>query len=198
MLAVLCVVALAAVAVTLGALVVLHLAPSGLSPLRDPVSAYGISRFSLLYRAQTLGTAVSAAALAVALPVAGVGAVTAAVIALIVLAVTRGVISWVPMDAEGAPRTSTGRTHNLLAFGAFAAASVGGFMVGIAFGSTGGLAVAAPLATTFGWIMSVASALTILASLIGALRPIFGLAERLIYVGMLAWLATTAVALMGR
>ena len=80
MLAVLCVVALAGVAVTLGALVVLHLAPSGLSPLRDPVSAYGISRFSLLYRAQTLGTAVSAAALAVALPVAEMRAESAAVV----------------------------------------------------------------------------------------------------------------------
>ncbi|MFF2051119.1 DUF998 domain-containing protein [Leifsonia sp. NPDC058194] len=197
MLAVLTVLAFAGVAVTLGALVVLHLAPTGLSPLRDPVSAYGISRFSVLYRVQTLGTAVAAAALAIALAGSGVTAATPAVAALIVLAVARGVISWVPMDAGGAPTTSTGRAHNLLAFGAFAAASVGGFMVGIAFGSTDGLTAAAPIATACGWVMTVASALTILAAATRALRPVFGLAERLIYVGMLTWLACTAVALMG-
>lgn len=198
MLAVLCVVALAGVAVTLGALVVLHLAPTGLSPLRDPVSAYGISRFGALYRVQTLGTAVAAAALAIGLSGAGVTAAAPAVAALIVLAVTRGVISWVPMDADGVTPTSTGRAHDVLAFGAFAAASVGGVLVGIAFGSTDGLTVAAPVATTLGWVTTGASALTVLASAVRALRPAFGLAERLIYLGMLAWLATTAVALMLR
>ena len=36
------------------ALVVLHLMPSGLSPLRNPVSQYGITRFKAGYRVQTL------------------------------------------------------------------------------------------------------------------------------------------------
>jgi CDP-diglyceride synthetase len=198
MLAALCLVALAGAAVTLGTLVVLHLAPTGLSPLRDPVSAYGISRYRLLYRAQTLGTAVAAAALAVALPLAGVQAAVGAVVALIVLAAARGVISWMPMDAPGSSRTPTGRGHNLLAFGAFAAASVGGFLVGVAFGSTPGLAAAAPAATALGWLMTAASALTIVSAATPGLRAVFGLAERLIYVGMLAWLVLTAIVLLGR
>lgn len=192
------VVALGGVVATVAALVVLHALPTGLSPLRDPVSAYGISRYAGLYRLQTVGTAVAAAALAVALPVIGVASAVPAIIALAVLAVTRGLISWVPMDAEGAPRSATGRRHNLLAFGAFAAASVGGFMVGIAFGATDGLQAYAPAATALGWVMSAASALTILAAVVPGLRPAFGLAERLIYVGMLAWLTVTVVALVVR
>lgn len=192
------VLALAGVLATTAALVALHLLPTRLSPLRDPVSAYGISRYAGLYRAQTLGTALAALALAIALPAAGVDSAIPAVAALAVLAAARGLISWVPMDAEGAPRSATGRAHNLLAFGAFAAASVGGFMVGIAFGATDGLRALAPVATSLGWVMTIASALTIAAAEVRALRPIFGLAERLIYTGMLAWLTMSAIALIPR
>lgn len=191
------IVAVAGSLTTIAALVVLHVVPTGLSPFSDPVSAYGISPRRSLYRIQTLGTAVSAAALAVALPVAGVASAAPAVIALAVLAVTRGIISWVPMDAPGT-RSATGRQHNVLAFGAFAAASVGAFMVGIAFGDTEGLAGAGSAATALGWFLSAASAATIATALIPAGRRIFGLAERLIYVGMLAWLIVTAVALILR
>ena len=100
------------------------------------------------------------------------------------------------MDADGAPRTRTGRAHNLLAFLAFAAASVGGFMVGIAFAATPGLEAYSGASTVLGWVMTAASAVTILGGAVRGIRPAFGLAERLIYIGMLAWLALTAVALL--
>ncbi|MFF7293810.1 DUF998 domain-containing protein [Microbacterium sp. NPDC008134] len=190
----LAVLALVGVAVAVIALIALHVVPSGLSPLRDPVSAYGISRWSALYRVQTVATAIAAIALATALITAGIPSALAAVIALVALALTRAPISWVPMDAADAPRTATGRRHNLLAFGAFAAASVGGFMTGIAF-SAAGLDTAATTATLLGWVMTAASAVTILAGTITALRPVFGLAERVIYVGMFAWMAVSAGAL---
>ncbi|MFK0402855.1 DUF998 domain-containing protein [Microbacterium sp. NPDC090225] len=183
------------VAVAVVALIALHIVPSGLSPLRDPVSAYGISRWRALYRTQTLATAVAAVALAGALLAGGIPSALAALIALAALALTRGPISWVPMDAADAPRTATGRRHNLLAFGAFAAASVGGFMTGIAF-SAAGIDGAANASTLLGWVMTAASAVTILASVVRPLKPVFGLAERLIYVGMFAWLSVAAVALL--
>jgi hypothetical protein len=195
-LAPLAIVAIAGVLATVSALVAAHLRTTGLSPLRDPVSAYGISDASALYRLQTIGTAVAAAALAIALAVSDLAAAAPAIIALSVLVVARAVISWVPMDAEGSPRTTTGRAHNLLAFGAFAAASVGGFMVGIAFASSPDLTVFGTISSGLGWVMTIASALTIAAAAITAVRPVFGLAERLIYVGMLAWLGITAVALL--
>jgi hypothetical protein len=192
----LAVLTLVGVTVAVAALVALHIVPSGLSPLRDPVSAYGISRWRALYGVQTVATAVAALALAGLLLAAGTPAAIAAVIALVALALARAPISWVPMDAANAPRTATGRRHNLLAFGAFAAASVGGFMTGIAF-SAAGVAAAASAATLLGWVMTVASAVTIIAGIVTALRPVFGLAERLIYVGMFAWLSVAALTLLG-
>lgn len=194
----LAIIAIAGVVLAIVALVMAHLRGTGLSALRDPVSAYGISEAAPLYRLQTLGTAMAAAALAVALALSDLSSSLPAVISLSVLAVARAVISWAPMDAEGSPRTATGRAHNLLAFGAFAAASVGGFMVGIAFGNAPGLEAFGTTATSLGWIMTIASVLTIASATIRAIRPLFGLAERIIYVGMLAWLTITAVALLAR
>jgi len=46
--------------------------------------------------------------------------------------------------------------------------------------------------------MVAASILTVLATRVRGLRPIFGLAERLIYVGMLALLFFTPIALLAR
>lgn len=191
------VIALVAVAAAVVALVVLHAAPTGLSPLRDPVSAYGISRWRALYRLQTLATAAAAASAAVALGTSGLSSTTPAIIALVVLAATRAPIGWVPMDADDEPRSATGRAHNLLAYGAFASASVGGFMTGIAFGDADGLSTAAMVVTALGWLMVAASAVTLLALVVKGVRPALGIAERLIYVGMFAWLVVTAVTLIG-
>lgn len=190
------VIALVAVAAAVVALVVLHAAPTGLSPLRDPVSAYGISRWRALYRLQTLATAAAAASVAVALGTSGLSSTTPAIIALVVLAATRAPIGWVPMDADDEQRSATGRAHNLLAYGSFASASVGGFMTGIAFGDTDGLTTAATVVTAFGWLMVAASAVTIIASTAKSARPVLGIAERLIYLGMFAWLVVTAVTVM--
>jgi hypothetical protein len=49
-------------AVGVAALAYLHLAPTGLSALRDAVSRYGISPFRGFYRVMTLGLAVAGAA----------------------------------------------------------------------------------------------------------------------------------------
>ncbi len=189
-------VVLAGVLVAAGSLVALHILPTGLSPIADAVSAYGISRYRGLYRAQTIATAVAAAALAIALPSALASDATAAIVCLIVLAVVRAVIGWVPMDAFGSPRTRAGRMHNLLAFAAFAAASVGGFMLGIAFSGDPRFAALAGASSGLGWAMSAASALALLSALIAPLRLIFGFAERLIYLAMLGWLAFAAIALL--
>jgi hypothetical protein len=192
----LAVLTLIGVAVAVAALTVLHLRPTGLSALRDPVSAYGISPWRNLYRTQTIATAVAAAALAAALVAAGGDAVTPAVIALVVLALARAPIGWIPMDADTAPSTPTGRRHNLLAYAAFAAASVGGFMTAIAFAATEGFESAATAATALGWVMTIASAATILSVSLRSLRPLLGLVERLIYLGMFAWLVIGAVTVL--
>lgn len=58
---------LVAVAVGVAALVTLHVAPTGLSPMRNAVSQYGISAYRLGFRVQTLAYAVAGAAVAVAM-----------------------------------------------------------------------------------------------------------------------------------
>lgn len=191
---ILAVIALVGVAAAVVSLVILHIVPTGFGPVRDAVSAYGISRYRLFYRAQTIATAVAAAALAIALPSRIETHAVRAVIFLVILAVVRAGIGWFPMDDPAGGRSSTGRVHNLLAFAAFAAASVGGFMVAIAFSSDPALAPFAAVSQGLGWEMSVASALTIVSAI--AMRAIFGLLERLIYLGMFAWLVVTAVALL--
>ena len=59
------VIALAALATIVASLGYLHLAPTGLSPIRNAVSQYGITPFRAGYRVATLAFAVAGAALAV-------------------------------------------------------------------------------------------------------------------------------------
>jgi hypothetical protein len=54
-------IALAALAVTVASLGYLHLAPTGLSPIRNAVSQYGITPFRTGYRAATIAFAVARA-----------------------------------------------------------------------------------------------------------------------------------------
>jgi hypothetical protein len=181
------------VIVTVVALGILHRV-STLSPVRDAVSAYGISPYRWLYHVQTLATAFAAAALAAA--VAPTTGAAGAVTSLAVLALFRAVIGWFPMDAPGTRRTATGRIHNLLAFGAFAAASTSGFLLAGAFSRTEALAAFAPVAAGIGWFTSAAAVLTLIVAAVPAVRGVFGLVERLVYVGMLALLAFGSAAVL--
>jgi hypothetical protein len=96
------------VIVCLACLVYLHVAPTGLSPVRDPVSQYGITDYFTFYRAAALSLGVSALTLAVALIEALTEANAAGIVFLLILGFARLTIGWVPMDAPGAARTRTG------------------------------------------------------------------------------------------
>jgi hypothetical protein len=52
------------------------------------------------------------------------------------------------------------------------------------------------VSSALGWLMTAASALTVAAGVVRPVAGVFGLAERLIYVGMLAWMALSAVVLL--
>ena len=114
------VVSLIAVAVTVASLAWLHVQRTGLSWLQNPVSEYGITPFRSGYRVATIAFGVAGLALAIGVDRAIAGHGTVRVVALLVVfAAARGAISWFPMDAPDAPRTSTGGIHVLLASGAF-------------------------------------------------------------------------------
>ncbi|WP_374947097.1 DUF998 domain-containing protein [Agreia sp.] len=192
------VIALLGVIVCLGCLVYLHVSPTGLNPLRDPVSQYGITDYFTFYRAAALSLGVAALTLAVALVEALTEANAAGIVFLVILGFARLTIGWVPMDAPGAPRTATGLRHNLLATAFFASATVAAFLLTGSFAIDEAISAIAPASAVLAWAMAALCALILLTSLVGPLKRFFGLVERLLYAAVLAWVAMVAIALIAR
>lgn len=193
LLAVAGVLALLGVGTATAALAYLHVAPTGLSPREDPVSAYGISRYRSGYRIATLALGVAGLATAVCVAIA-LPASAIPVALLVIFGLARLAISWFPMDAPGSPKTSTGRIHNLLATAAFAPATAAAFVVGISLGQDERWDVLTGATSVLAWLMAFGSAGVILSSVVPDLSRAFGLFERLIYLGIIVWLGMFAVA----
>lgn len=185
---------LAGVAGTAIALVLLHELPTGLSPIHNAVSQYGITQYRLGYRLATICTGVAGLGLAIGVQsdLRGTGAV---VVLLVVFALARSVIGWAPMDAPGAAATATGRRHGVLAIVAFASVAFAANRLASALQSTHQWTSAEPTIRVLG--------LFLVATLVGmavvgrsSARTYFGAVERAFYAGMLAFLATVSVALI--
>ncbi|MET0812578.1 MAG: DUF998 domain-containing protein [Microbacterium sp.] len=171
---------------TLISLIVVHLLPTKLDPLRDPVSRYGITAFRGWYWSAAAGAALAGVGGALffsAIP--GVIAIVTTVL-LSVFAVARALIGLFPMDAPDAAKSRTGRIHNLLAFAAFASVTAAAFTGAGALHDAGAVALS-PWSTALGAIMAAGTIGVILTTASSALRGLFGLTERLIYVGFIAW-----------
>jgi hypothetical protein len=187
-------VALIALAGTVGSLASLHVAPSGLSPVRDPVSQYGITRFRGGYRFATVSFGIAAVALAVGLGSRLQGPGVPAVIALLaVFAAGRLCISWFPMDEPGTPPTPTGRSHGLIAIATFASATVAALRLAPVLETT----TWHSLAPVSRWL-GVVELLLILGMfgrrLVPQLGGWFGAIERGLYLAMIVWFGTFAIA----
>jgi hypothetical protein len=187
-------VSLAGLAGTVASLAYLHRAPTGLSPLRNAVSQYGITPYRAGYRAATICLGVAGAALAVGVAAALHGSGRLVVALLAVFAVARLVISWFPMDTPGAARTSTGTTHGLIALVTFGAATVAAFRLGTVLSRVGQWHALAGVSTGLGWAMAVFVLGMILRRSGASISRYFGLIERGLYVAIIAWAAVFAVA----
>ncbi len=189
-------VALIGLATVVASLGWLHLEPTGLSPLRNAVSQYGITPFRAGYRVATLAFALAGVALALALhrALGDQHGVTDIVVALAVFAFARAVISWFPMDAPGAPRSSTGQTHGLLAIVTFAAATYAAFKLGTVLSRATRWHSLAGVSTALGWAMLVCLLAMMLARSVPAVRARFGAVERCFYLAAIAWFAVFATA----
>ncbi len=178
-------------------LVFLHLAPTGLSPGHNPVSQYGITPYRAGYRSATIGLAVAGAGAAVGVARASSGrGVGSAVALLVVFAVARAVISWYPMDAPDAVRTSTGHTHGVIAVVTFTAATLAALQLGRALTGPGRWHALSPWSTGLGLLMAGSVVGMVAARRNEGLRRYFGLVERALYVAIIAWLAMLGVALV--
>ena len=186
---------LLALAVVVASLVYLHIEPTGLSPLRNAVSQYGIASFKAGYRVATIAFGVAAIALAVGLDKALKGAGTRlVVILLVVFAAARCAISWFPMDAPSADRTQTGQMHGLLALVAFVSAGLAALRLGGVLSREGRWHSLAAVSTELGWVMAACLLGLGLARSLPRARERFGLIERALYLSAIAWFAVFAVA----
>lgn len=190
------IVSLAALVVVVGGLDYLHLAPTGLSPLRNPVSQYGITPYRAGYRVATIAFAIAAVALAFGLHRAlrANGQLRLVIAMLIVFALARAMISWFPMDAPGTPRTATGRRHGLLAIAAFVAVTIAAFRLSSDLSHAARWHSLAMVSSVFGWAMLASLLAMMLARSVPAVRARFGLVERCFYIAAIGWCAVFAVA----
>lgn len=190
------VIALVALGTVIASLGYLHLAPTGLSPVRNAVSQYGITPFRAGYRVATIAFALAALALALGLHRAlrGNGHLRLVIALLIVFAIARALISWFPMDAPGTPRTTTGGRHGLLAIAAFGAATIAAFRLGSALSHGMHWRSLAAVSTALGWAMLVCLLAMALGRGVPALRARFGAIERAFYLSAIAWFAVFGVA----
>lgn len=155
------------------ALVFLHLAPTGYSPLRNAVSEYGVGRFAWGYRAQVWFAAAAAVCLGVELH-------RRERALLFVFAGARAAIAAYPTDRlDSGTLTRTGTIHLLLAF--------------VAFASICAAATAKRWEPALGYIAIVGAVGTSLAiRRVPQLRPALGLFERLFYAAIIAWFFVVA------
>ena len=182
---------IAGVVIALGSLIVLHLLPTGLNPLSDPVSQYGITRYRAGYWSAAGGASLAGiGGVLFFAPTAGVIS-TVTTVLLAVFAVARAAIGFFPMDAPGSGRTPVGRTHNLLATAAFASVTAAAF-TGAGALHDAGFPDASSWSTACGAVMAV-GAIGLLITPRRTRPTLFGLAQRLISLGFLAWFALLGV-----
>ena len=191
---------LAATAVGVGALVVLHVLPTGLSPMRNAVSQYGITRYRLGYRIQTIAFAVAGGAAAVGLAEAAPGRARAIIALVIVFALARLVISWFPMDEPDGERTNHGSMHGLIAIVTFLAIAIAAIRLGSIAKQVPGWTTLATVSSVIAWLM-VASLIAMMVVRRGdrethSTRSYFGAVERIFYLALVAWFALVGVGLM--
>jgi Protein of unknown function (DUF998) len=196
------VVTLVALVVALVALVVLHVLPTGLSPRKNPVSQYGITRYRMGYRVQTIAFGIAGIAAAIGLAgsgSAGFGDVAhlGPVVALLLLfAVARLVISWFPMDEPGVGRTQRGRMHGLLAIITFVAITLAAARFGTVLGRAGERASVAAASQAIGWTLVGSIVAMMIVGRAEQSRSYFGAVERLFYLATAAWFVVLGVALL--
>lgn len=186
--------ALVGVALAVGviALLTLHLLPTGLSPVRNAVSQYGISRYRTGYRVQTIAYAVAGVGAAIGIATLP-GSSRVPVLLCAVFAAARAAISWFPMDAPGAAPTGSGGRHRLLATAAFVSVALAAAALSRALDRDHIDATIATLSSALAAVMLAALLAMVVDHRTGGRH--FGLVERAFYLAMTGWLVAVAALL---
>lgn len=116
------------------------------------------------------------------------------IVLLIIFALARAAISWFPMDAPGAERTSTGRTHGLLAIAAFGGATLAALRLArVLNGLPPQWHALAQFSAALGWIMAALLLVMAVARSVPAVRSAFGGIERGFYLAAIVWFAVVGI-----
>ena len=189
-------IAIVGTAACLVTLVVLHALPTGLSPLTNAVSQYGITSYRLGYRVQTIAMGIAAIAAAIGISKLRIGGGQLVVALLVIFGAARLAISWFPLDVPGTARTASGSRHGVLALAAFGGATLAALRLGT------------DLSRSHAWVHArgpiVGLGIVMLVSLITmgvtrqseAMRHYFGLVERAFYAGTIGFLFVVAFELV--
>jgi len=196
---VLAAISVAATLAYLAILGVLHVLPTGYDPVRHAVSDYGVGRYRSLFTVALYVSSVGVFALAFAL-IKGVGSpplATRELWYLLLIPLARVGMSLYPTNLEGQRISRTGLLHYVFAILAFT------FTYLAISGMTPALRNLDPdgwvhdaLGWT-AWIVGPALALVVL-TMVGPLRRMFGLFERIFLGSTNLWFALAAVLLLSR
>jgi hypothetical protein len=125
----------AAMAISTGALLLLHALPTGYNPIRDAVSDYAIGRYRSLFWTFTTAGAISGLTLAIALARSHPPKPTLTVAMLLLSAAARVLIPVFPTDQSGSRfQTPKGTIHMVLAVAIFASIAVAASNLGNTLG----------------------------------------------------------------
>jgi hypothetical protein len=174
-----------------------HLLPTGYDPIRNSVSDYGVGRYGYLFRIGLWVSSTGVLALAVAL-LRGVGFPPLAgrdLVYLLLVPVTRIGMTLFPTSLEGRRLGRTGVAHYLFAIAAFT------FTYLVMSGTTSVLQdLGAPqwLRRPLGWTSwAVAPELfLVVVCMVGPMRRVFGLVERLFLLTTNLWFVLVALLLV--
>ena len=181
-------------AVQVGALIVLHVLPTGYDPIRDAVSDYGVGPYRGWFWLQAVAGGLGCFFLAIALAQLHPFTPTQVVVALILTAAARLLIPFFATDQGGSRfQTPHGVIHMILAVIAFG---------GLVWAATGLWATlrhypawhsAQSLLTIVPWVMLGCVIAVVLAIGGPRLKPFFGLFERLFYLSSFVWLFAVTI-----
>jgi hypothetical protein len=181
-------------AVQAGALIVLHVLPTGYNPVRDAVSDYGVGPYRSWFWLQVVAGGLACLFLAIALAKLHPFTPTQVVVALIVTAVARLPLPFFATD-QGGNRFQTvhGTIHMILAVLAFG---------GLVWAATGLWSTLShypawrgeeSLLTIIPWVMLGCVIAVVLAISGPRLKPFFGLFERLFYLSSFVWFFAVSI-----
>ena len=191
------IIAAIAMAVSTGALLLLHVLPTGYNPIRDAVSDYAIGKYRAIFWTFVIAGAVSGLALAIALARSHPSKPMLTVAMLLLSAAARVLIPIFPTDQDGSRfQTPKGTVHMVLAVAIFASIAVAASNLGGTLGHEPAWhAVKGLVDGWLPWVITITAIATGVAMIGPRLKRIFGLIERSYYASSITWFFMVSIEL---